>query len=302
MTGETLVTAATGTVGRHVVAELAADGVTTRAASREPARARRRFGPNGPADCPTLSGDAPVSFVEFDYERPETWGPALEGVSAVFLVFVPQASDGFREFLAAAGRVGARVAYLSTLGAGRNPLLPHFWNERRVRAAAPNWTLLRASFFTQNLHEVHGDRLRETGEIAVPAGDGATSFVDARDVGAAAAAVLSETGHDGRTYDLTGPAALTYDELAARASRVTDREIDYTDPSPVAFLREARERHGLGFATLQLGIYTVARLGLAARVTDDLRRLLDREPYTVDDYFEAYRPVLAAEGAPDHSL
>ncbi len=147
---------------------------------------------------------------------------------------------------------------------------------------------MRASFFTQNLHEVHNELIRERGEILVPAGAGETSFVDARDVGAVAAHVLTTAGHENRVYKLTGPEALDYDEVAAVFSDVLGRKITYGDPSIPAFLRWARQRHGLGFGLLMVGIYTTARVGLAARVTDDVRNLLGREPLSVREYVESY--------------
>ncbi|WP_246391996.1 hypothetical protein [Halosimplex pelagicum] len=148
----------------------------------------------------------------------------------------------------------------------------------------------------QNLSEVHGRDIVERDRIFVPAGDGATSFVDARDVGAVAAVVLTENGHANRAYDLTGPAALTYEEVAAVFSDVLDRPITYADPSVVAFVRGMRSRgEPLPFVLLMVGIYTTARLGLADRVTDDVARLLGRPPRDVAtfvaDYADEFRPA-----------
>lgn len=273
-----LVTAATGTVGRHAVVELADTDATVRAASRDPDTARERF------------GDA-VEVVKFDFARPETWGGALAGVDGCFLVRPPGVAVAeMTAFVDAVARVGVeRVAYLSTLGAEKNPLIPHYRIERHVADASVSHTFLRASFFSQNLHEVHGRDVVERDEIFVPAGAGATSFVDARDVGAVGAVVLTEPGHERSAYDLAGPAALTYDEVAAVFSDVLDRPITYADPSIPAFVRRMRSRgHPLGYVLLMVGIYTTARLGLAARVTDDVEQLLGRPPRTVRDYVAEY--------------
>lgn len=89
------------------------------------------------------------------------------------------------------------------------------------------YTLLRASFFMQNLLEVHRPDIVEHGEIFVPAGNGKTSFVDARDIGEAAAIVLTESGHVNQAYDLTGPEALDYGEVATIFSDVLGRSITY---------------------------------------------------------------------------
>lgn len=283
MTDSVLVTAATGTVGRHVVDALEGAGVRALAASRDPERAPERF-------------DTPV---EFDFARPETWGRALEGVDGLFLVRPPGVATGsVTGFAEAAARVGVeRVVYLSTLGADRNPLIPHHRTERRIAGLDPEHCFLRASYFCQNLHAIHGRWVRERDELFVPAGSGATSFVDARDVGAAAAAVLTTAAPE-ESYDVTGPEALTYAEVAEAFGDVLGREIRYPAPSIPHFLaRELRAGRPPGFALLMCGIYTTARLGLADRVSDDLPDLLDRPPRTVRDYVTDYADRFRPAGA-----
>ena len=272
-----LVTAATGTVGRHAVDALEKRGARALAASRDPEHASDRFA-------------EPVEPVAFDFARPETWGRALEGVDGLVLVRPPGVdTDAVTGFASAAARVGVdRIAYLSTLGADRNPLIPHYRAERHVAGLDVEHCLLRASYFCQNLHEVHGRWLRERDELFVPAGSGATSFVDARDVGAVAAEVLT-TADPATSYDVTGPEALTYTEVAAVFSDVLGREIRYPAPSLPGFLaRELRAGRPPGFALLLCGIYTTARLGLADRVSDDVERLLGRPPRTVREYVTDY--------------
>jgi uncharacterized protein YbjT (DUF2867 family) len=191
-------------------------------------------------------------------------------------------------FVDAADRVGVtRIAYLSTLGAEKNPLVPHHWIEKRILATDMEYTLLRASFFMQNLLEVHRQEIVDHGEIFVPAGTGKTSFVDARDLGEIAAVVLTETGHANQTYDLTGPAALDYQEVAAIFSDVLDRPVTYPQPSLIAFAtRMHRRGEPVGFIAVMCGIYTVARFGLAGRVTDDSQRLLGRQPRGMRPFVE----------------
>jgi uncharacterized protein YbjT (DUF2867 family) len=273
-----LVTGATGTVGSHVAAGLAGR-VETRAGVRDPAR----------ADAP----DA-VEPVVLDFEKPETWGAALDGVDALFLIRPPQVStDCLTEFADAAVRVGVEhVAYLSVLGAERNPLLPHRRVERHLSGLGVATTFLRASFFMQNLVEVHPEEVAR-GEIAVPAGDGRTSFVDARDVAAVAATVLADPDRSGGAYDLTGPNALTYHEVATVLSEVLDRRVEYTDPSiPRFVVRRLRAGDPLPFVVVMVGIYTTARLGFAGRVADGVMRVLDREPRTLADFAADYADAL----------
>lgn len=276
MTEVVLVTGATGTVGRHVVAALTSRDVTVRSGVRAPGTVSEAIAAAG-------------AVVEFDFTKPETWGAALADVDALFLVRPPTVSEGaVKSFVDAAARVGVeRVAYLSTLGAEKNVFVPHHRIEKRITATDLAYTLLRASFFMQNLLEVHRPDIVEHDEIYVPAGNGKTSFVDARDVGEAAGIVLTEAGHANRAYDLTGPEALDYGAVAATFRDVLDRPITYPAPSLLAFARRMRRRDTpLAFVVLMCVIYTIARLGFAARVTDDNRRLLGRPPRRLRTFVE----------------
>jgi uncharacterized protein YbjT (DUF2867 family) len=298
-----LVTGATGTTGSATLAALiererAADRDPERSGSdprplhagvRDPESARDRlFDP-----LPNAKRDTDeVDLVAFDFERPETWGSAFEGVDRLFLVRPPSVSvDRVTDAAAAAARVGVeRIVYLSVLGAERNPLLPHHRIEDAVRDLDVEYVFLRASFFMQNLAEVHGAEIRDRSEIFVPAGGGRTSFVDARDLGVVAARALTEPGHANRAYDLTGSEALDYDEVAAVFSSILDRRIEYANPSIPRFLwRRYREDGDLAFAVVMVGVYATARLGLADRVTDDVARILGREPIDVETFAADYR-------------
>ena len=279
-TDRLLVTGATGTVGSRVVSALADRGTSVLAGVRDPASAADRFAEE-------------VELAAFDFERPETWGEALAGVDRLFLMRPPAVSDVKRHitpFVDAAVRTGVEhVVYLSVVGAEKNPLLPHRKVERHLESADVAHTFLRASFFMQNLNEVHREEIVERDEIFVPAGDGATSFVDARDVGEVAAVALTEPGHRNRAYDVTGPAALTYRQVAGVFSAVLDRSVEYADPSIPEF---AWHMHRRGFdwpyVAVMVGIYTTARLGLADRVTDDASRVLGRDPRTLREYVADY--------------
>jgi uncharacterized protein YbjT (DUF2867 family) len=154
----------------------------------------------------------------------------------------------------------------------------------------------------QNLAEVHAESIVEHDEIFVPAGSGRTSFVDPRDIGAVAATVLAEPRDESRAYDLTGTAALTYGEVAEVFSQVLDRSISYANPSIPAFVQRMRTQgRPLPFIAAMVGIYTTARLGFSARVTDDVERLLGREstPFRqfVADYRGRFSPGPSSNGA-----
>jgi uncharacterized protein YbjT (DUF2867 family) len=270
-----LVTGATGTVGGFVRDALADHDCTVRALVRDP-------DPNDPEE------------VRFDFEKPETWGWAFEGGKRLFLVRPPaitRVGDSILPAIDAAGRCGVdHVTLLSVLGAEKNPLLPHRRIEKHLEVSDLDYTFLRASFFMQNFDEVHATDIRDHDELFVPAGDGKTSFVDARDIADVAAVTLTESGHRNRAYDVTGSEALDYHEAAAVFSDELGREISYPRPGAIAFGRRWLGRgEPLGFVITMVGIYTTARLGLAGRVTDDVERVLCREPRSLREYVQDYK-------------
>ena len=265
-----LVTGATGTVGQRAVELLSARGVGVRAAARRPG-----------------AGSGFVEPVAFDFRDPATFAAAFAGVRTALLVR-PPALGRVRDLvpaLQAGVDAGLRhVVFLSVQGAGRVPVLPHAGIERWLRASPLSWTFLRPSFFDQNLVGVHGAAIRRTGELSVPAGRGRTAFVDAHDVAAVAALALADPGaHAGRAYTLTGSEALTYDEVAAIITAVGGRTVRYTRPGLLRYAASAHRDQGLPAALVVATsvIYTTARLGLAAGLTEDTARLLGRAPTTM---------------------
>jgi uncharacterized protein YbjT (DUF2867 family) len=331
-----LVTGATGTVGSAACDALAGaragwpavNGGVVDAASEggdaRPTRARRPVPPvpalsgvggdvrvraavRDPSASPTVPAD---EFVGFDFDRPETWGDALADVDAAFLLYPPGvAVDRVREVADAAARVGVdRLALLSVLHAGDVPVLPHRRLERHLAGLAadggPVWTALRAGYFYQNLAGFHAPEVRERDAVFVPAGDAATAMVDARDVGAAAAVVLTAggattdaAGHDGRASELTD-AAHTYREVAGALSDALDRPIRYANPSLRAFVRAMRRRDvSTGMVAFTAAEYAVAKYGLLPvdRTSGDLSTLLGRPPTSLATFVADYRDVYVWE-------
>jgi uncharacterized protein YbjT (DUF2867 family) len=263
-----LVTGAGGNVGRPVVDALVTAGREVRAALRHPAH-----------DAAT--GAEPV---EFDFTEPDTWPAAFAGVEALLLVRPPQLGDVRRDLLPAleaARSSGVRhIVFLSLAGADRLPVLPHATVEKWLRGSGLDWTFVRPSFFMQNLSTTHAADVR-AGTLTVPAGNGRTAFVDTRDVAAvAAAALLDPERHRGRAWTPTGPQALTYHEVADVLADVLGHPVRYTRPGVGTYWRHARRDLGMtrGFAAVTTAIYTTARFGLAAALTDDVRAVTGRAP------------------------
>jgi uncharacterized protein YbjT (DUF2867 family) len=271
-----LVTGATGTTGSRVVPDLLADGHEVLAGTRSP---ERYDGPDGAVST------------RFDFTDPTSYD-AFEGCDAVFLVRPPEmgrVETGVFPAVDAAERAGVdRVVVLSVLGADRVPVLPHRRIERRVEASSLDYVFLRAAYFMQNLAAVHAADVRG-GELVVPAGNGRVAMVDARDVAAVAARTLVDAGGR-RAFDLTGPFALDFHEVARTLSAVLDSPVEYTRPSFPRFVREMRARGvPTGLTLAMCGVYAPTRLGLTGRVTDDVEAVLGRRPLSFERFARDYR-------------
>lgn len=241
----------------------------------------------------------PDGFVTLDFTNADTFDAALSGVGRVLLVRPPQLADVdkyFSPFITAMKRAGVRqVVFLSLQGVENNPVTPHHKIEKLIVQSGLPFTFLRPSFFMQNLSTTHRDEIRLRSEIFVPAGKGETSFVDVRDIGAVAALALTglTSEHLYRGYELTGSQALTYGEVANVLTDVLGRKITYRNPSILRFVWQKwqQENTPLGFTVIMAALYTVAKLGKAARLTRETERLLGRPPITFRQFASDYRAV-----------
>ena len=263
-----LVTGSTGNVGSLVAEELRKRAVTVRAAMTPRSFARSSTEDSGK--------------VALDFEDPATFAAALAGVDRVFLLRPPRMSDStaMRPFIDALKKGGIQqVVFLSVQGAGSNPFVPHHGIEQYLKKSGLPWTFLRPSFFMQNLSTTHAPDICERDEVFVPAGTGRTNFVDVADIAEAAAVVLTEEGHEGKAYEITGSEALTYEEVAAILSEACGRQVVYPRPSAREFKERMKSRgHDDEFVSVMGSIYRIASLGMAAGTTNDLEQLIGRKP------------------------
>ncbi|MDO5736077.1 MAG: NmrA family NAD(P)-binding protein [Propionibacteriaceae bacterium] len=276
-----LVTGATGNVGGAVVSALRAAGADMRLAVRSPTPGK-------------------AEETAFDFTDPRTWDEAFAGVQSLFLVRPPAIGNVKRDLLpavAAARDSGVEhVVFLSLQGAERNKVVPHATVEKWLRMSGLSWTFMRASFFHQNLSTIHAGDVRDRNNILVPAGRGATAFVDANDVGAAAAvALLHPDEHVNRAWTLTGPRALTYGQVAGILTTELGRPIHYRRPGVLRYARHARKVLGMewGMVGVTIAIYTAARLGLAAGLTDEVSTVLGRDPVDFAEFAHRERDIWA---------
>ena len=259
----TLVTGGTGKTGRRVAERLERGGHAIRVGSRS----------NAPA---------------FDWEDRATWAGALDGTEAVYVSYypdlaVPGAPEAVGEFTEQAVAAGVRRLVLVS---GRGE--PEAQRSERVLEQAADgaeWTVVRASWFNQNFNEGYLLDPVLSGEVALPAGDVPEPFVDADDIADVAVLALTEDGHSGEVYEVTGPRLLTFAEAVDEIARATGRDLRYT--------RIGVDELAAGLAEAQVPDDYIGLLrymfgevldGRNANVTDGVQRALGREPRDFADF------------------
>ena len=268
-----------------MVKALQAAKVPFRAVSRDPAKAKQALGAN-------------VEVVAGDLDRPETLRGALGGASGVFFVsgVDERYTDRVKGFLGAAKSAG--VKHVVKLGAmGADPASPtallrqHAETDALVRASGMTWTLLRPNGFFQNLLWAAGS-IKSQGKIFMAMKDARQALVDVRDVAQAGVKALTTRGHEGQTYELTGPAAPTYADIAATFARVLGKPVAYVDV-PVAAACEGLKKAGFpAWSVAEIGkLYALFATGAAARTTDTVARVLGRPPTPLETWIREHLPA-----------
>lgn len=283
MSATILVIGALGNVGTEIVKQLQVQGQKIRAADISKEKLKERF-------------DDTVEATQFDFCSPETHEATFRDVDKMFLLRPPQLTDVKRHMfpaIDAAKRSGVRhVVFLSLIGVDKMTFLPHSHVEQYLQKIGMQTTFLRCSFFMQNLNTTHRKELQERSEIFVPVGKARTSFIDVRDIAKVAALALTEEGHAGKTYDLTGSEGLDYWEVSRMMSEVLGRKISYRNPNPLYFLAETvRRGTPFSFAMVMTGLYLSTRFGMAKLITNDVERLTGHKPISFRQYVQDYREI-----------
>ena len=260
-TGITLVLGASGKTGRRIVDRLEQKGVTVRRGSRS-------------------------ASPSFDWSREANWDACLEGVSAVYINYAPDlampgATDSIQAFVDKAKKHGVkRLVLLSGRGEAEAQAC-----ERIVQNSGLDWTVVRASWFNQNFSEGAFIDMVHSGQITLPAGEVPEPFVDVDDIADVAVVALTEDGHSGEVYEVTGPRLLTFNEIAAELSKVTGRQIAFVEVPHQAFVTGIAES-GAPKDVIWMLDYLFATVldGRNAHLTDGVQRALGRAPKDFADY------------------
>lgn len=267
--GLILILGGTGKTGRRIASLLEARGIPTRIGSRSAVPA-------------------------FDWNNQVNWDECLTGVEAVYINYAPDlampgASDSIRAFVDKAKRHKVeRLVLLSGRGEDEAQTC-----ERIVQASGIDWTVVRASWFNQNFSEGAFVEMVQTGQITLPDVDTPEPFVDVDDIAEIAAAALSEPGHTGEIYEVTGPRLLTLTDVAAEISSATGRTIAYVPVPHDAFVKGIAESGAPGDVVWMLDyLFATVLDGRNSHLTDGVQRALGRAPRD----FATFARTAAASG------
>src|SRR5215213_7282227 len=279
----TLVLGGTGKTGRRVAERLAERGLLVRIGSR--------------------SAEPP-----FDWEKPDTWATALEGVSAAYVSYypdlaIPGAPAAVRAFAELAAQNGVqRLVLLSGRGEEEAQSAERALREVGEEAGV-EWTIVRCAWFMQNFDENYLLEPILGGEVALPSGNVPEPFIDADDIADVAVAALTEDGHAGEIYELTGPRLLTMEEAVGEITKATGRKIRFVPVSLEEYESVlAGQDVPAEFLSFLGYLFGEVLDGRNAHLTDGVQRALGREPRDFADYardaaatgvFTPQRPAVA---------
>lgn len=268
-----LVLGGTGKTGRRIAEGLSSRGVSVRIGSRR-------------------------ATPPFDWDDERGWDACLQAMDAAYVSYAPDlampgATDAIRAFVERARAHGLkRLVLLSGRGEPEAQAC-----ERIVRDSGMVWTVVRASWFFQNFSEGAFTGMVLDGRITLPAGDVPEPFVDVDDIAEVAIAALTEDGHANRIYEVTGPRALTFAEVASELSGVLGKDIAYVDVPHDAFLDEIRRAGAPSDVSWMLDyLFSTVLDGRNAGVVDGVEQALGRPARDLRDWARTAVATGAWEG------
>ncbi len=283
-----LVTGATGLNGKELLHRLSAKGIAVRALVRNPAKAE------------AIAALPNVEIVQGDMARPETLAPALRDVDRAMLISssTPDMLDVQSSFIDAARKAGVRhIVKLSgimpELDSAFRFARMHGEIEKRLEASGIAFTHLRAGYFRQV------PMIAAKGAMFLPMEEARIASIDVGDIAEIAAGVLTGSGHEGKTYPLTGPEALTMRQVAEKLSAATGKTVRYVNVPPED-ARQAQLAAGMPpyLADALFELFAERRNGKEAKVWPDAGALLGRPPTSFDEFARRNAAVFRGEAPP----
>ncbi|MEP0134104.1 MAG: NAD(P)H-binding protein [Eudoraea sp.] len=225
----------------------------------------------------------------FDWENPNTWEAALEGMESVYITFqpdlaVPGASDAIKGFTSRAVKSGVQKLVLLS-GKGEKEAEKC---EEIVKNSGLEWTIVRASWFNQNFSESFFLDPILAGHVALPKNEAKVPYVDANDIADVVVEVLLNAAHNGYTYELTGPRTLTFSEVTQEISTATGRDIQFT-PISMEEYNAMMQEFNLpdGYLWLINYLFEKVLVESNAVISNDIEKVLGRKPTDFTEYANA---------------
>jgi uncharacterized protein YbjT (DUF2867 family) len=273
-----LITTANGKVGSEIVNQLLQKGESLRVGAHSVQKAEANF--------------PGVHVVHFDYNDDASIKAALEGVNTVYLASPGDfPSDPEKNLVDLAKASGVkRIVKLSALGVEADDAIPLRQVEKHIEASGLEYTFLRPTWFMQNYSTGMAGSVK-SGSIYEPAESAKTGFIDARDIAAVAVKALTEDGHNGQAYALTGSESLDRNAVAAKFSSVLGKPVQYVSISDEQFRGAMQNVLSPSYLDLMSNLYAGVRAGWSDATTDTVKKVLGRDPISFEQFANDHKDV-----------
>jgi uncharacterized protein YbjT (DUF2867 family) len=266
-----LISTANGKVGSEIVKTLIQQGQSVRIGAHNVAKAQANF--------------PGADVVHFDYNDEASLKASLKGISTLYLAspgdFPAEPENHVVDLAKAAGV--KRVVKLSGMGVENAPDVPLRQVEMHIEKSGLEWTFLRPTWFMQNYSTGMAEGIKH-GTLYEPAADAKTGFIDARDIAAVAVKALTEDGHNGQAYPLTGPQSLNRNQVAQKISSATGKPLQYVPVNDDQFRGSMQNVLSPAYLDLMSNLYAGVRAGWSDATTDAVQRVLGREPISFEQF------------------
>lgn len=278
-----LVTGATGNIGSEVIRFLpeSSEEFEITAAVRNVGKAKKAF-----ADSPNLN------FRRFDFEEPESFAEAFNGIDLLFLLRPPPISkveEVFRPLLKSAKENGIqRMVFLSVQGVEKSTVIPHHKIERLIEKLCFDFIFVRPSYFMQNLTSTLQDEIVNKRSITLPSGKAKFNWIDVENIGEACAILLTDfDSHQNKAYEITGKENKTFSEVTDLMTRIIGVKITYKSVNPVWFFF-SKKKQGLesGFALVMTLLHFMPRLQDPPAISNEYQKLTGKKPTTLAEFIK----------------
>jgi len=279
MSSSIFITGSTGNIGRHLVKLFSEKGVSVRAAVRSKAKV-------APLKLPG------IEWVEADFDKPASFDSALKWIERLFVLspFLPILAEMSNDLVDRAKKAGVKhIVRLSAVGANPNGKLSLAkWQgnaEKHIQASGLAWTILRPTFFMENILNNFSGSIKAQGKYYVPHGSGKAPYIAARDIAGVAYEALTGSGYEGKIYELSGPQSLSDYDIAEILSQVAGKKVEYVDVSEDA---SRQSMSGMGMPEWMVGciseLNSIVKQGWSANVSSTIKDIVGVDATTFDQW------------------